>query len=260
MESHSSAYCFDPEAYVERYYSGHYPNKVEERIVEWMKENIHNIFAEGKYRGKRLLDVGSGPVIYAVITASKYFDEVYVSDVSEANVEYLQKWIRGESEQMTYLMKQYAAMDGDGVTWQEKNNQVRKKIKNAIVFDMHNTDMLSGTMLDGTTFDAITASLCMGASNPDGIDSFSLSLKNFRKLLNPGGHLIIVDVMKCDWYAVHDKVFRILSITEEDLKLAFENLGFKIEELKTEEVGDYPDSERTTSDARSFYSIVAKKM
>ena len=49
MESHSSAYCFDPEAYVERYYSGHYPNKVEERIVEWMKENIHNIFAEGYY-------------------------------------------------------------------------------------------------------------------------------------------------------------------------------------------------------------------
>ena len=66
--------------------------------------------------------------------------------------------------------------------------------------------------------------------------------------------------MKCDWYAVDDKVFRIFSITEEDLKLAFENLGFKIEELKTEEVGDYPDSERTTSDARSFYSIVAKKM
>ena len=58
--------------------------------------------------------MGSGPVIYAVITASKYFDEVFVSDLSQANVEYLQKWIRGESEHMTYLMKQYAAMDGDG--------------------------------------------------------------------------------------------------------------------------------------------------
>lgn len=65
-------------------------------------------------------------------------------------------------------------------TWQEKNKQVRKKIRGAFVCDMHNIDMLSGTLLDGNKVDAVTACLCMGASNPDGIESFRQSLKNFR--------------------------------------------------------------------------------
>ena len=66
----------------------------------------------GNYKGNRILDVGAGPVVYAVITASKYFDEVYVSDLVKANIELLQKWIRGESEHMKYLLEQYAAKDG----------------------------------------------------------------------------------------------------------------------------------------------------
>ena len=50
---------------------------------------------------------------------------------------------------------------------------------------MHNTDMVSGTLLDGKKVDAVTACLCMGASNPEGIESFRQSLKNFRyRILN----------------------------------------------------------------------------
>lgn len=68
----------------------------------------------GKYRGELILDIGSGPVIYPVITASEWFEEIYLSDLSKANVEYQQKWIRGESEPMEYLMKEHALKDGKG--------------------------------------------------------------------------------------------------------------------------------------------------
>lgn len=260
MESHSATNYFDPQFYVDRYYNGHYPDKIHETVLEWAKEKYHNMFAKGKYRGKRLLDVGSGPVVSGVIPASKYFDEVYVSDLSQANVDYIRKWIRGESEHMKYLMKQYAAIDDTGVTWEEKNNQVRKKIKDAIVFDMLNIDTLSGTVLDGMTFDAITSSLAMGTANKDGIDSFSLSLKNFSKLLNPGGHLMIVDALECTWYAVEDMVFRTLSLTKEELIRAFESSGFKIEHLEIEDMSNCSESERTATDTSSMYSIVGKKI
>ena len=72
---------------------------------------------KGKYRGKALLDIGSGPVVYPVITASEWFDKIYVSDLSIDNAAFLQKWIQGESEateSMKYVMKQFAIMDGKG--------------------------------------------------------------------------------------------------------------------------------------------------
>ena len=71
----------------------------------------------GKYRGKTLLDIGSGPVMYPVITASKWFDEVFLSDISAVNVAHLQKWLQGESEAieaMKYLMNKFAIRDGNG--------------------------------------------------------------------------------------------------------------------------------------------------
>ena len=69
----------------------------------------------GKYRGKYLLDIGSGPVVHPVITASQWFDEVYVSDISLENVNLLQKWLRGESEHMEHLMKEFSEMEGKGL-------------------------------------------------------------------------------------------------------------------------------------------------
>ena len=62
----------------------------------------------GTLKGEKLLDIGTGPAVYPVITASKWFDEIYLSDISKANVEFLQKWRHGESEPMKYLMEYFA--------------------------------------------------------------------------------------------------------------------------------------------------------
>ena len=69
----------------------------------------------GKYRGQNLLDIGSGPVMLPVITASQWFDEIYLSDLSKDNVTFLRKWIQGDSEAtqaMKYLMSVFAEKDG----------------------------------------------------------------------------------------------------------------------------------------------------
>ena len=80
----------------------------------------------------------------------------------------------------------------------------------------------------------------------------------FSKILNTGGHLMIVDAMECTWYAAHDMKFRILHVTEEDIRHAVEDSGFKIEQLETEQLS--PLLKRTTCDAKAMYSLVAKKL
>ena len=71
----------------------------------------------GQYRGKTLLDIGSGPVVYTVITASQWFDEVFLSDISKDNVAFLKKWIAGDpgvTEEMKFQMSDFALREGKG--------------------------------------------------------------------------------------------------------------------------------------------------
>ena len=68
----------------------------------------------GNLRGRKILDVGTGPVVFPIITASKWFDEVYLSDISKPCLELLEKWRRGDSDHMRPLMESFVAKDGEG--------------------------------------------------------------------------------------------------------------------------------------------------
>ena len=63
-------------------------------------------------RGKRLLDVGSGPVVGPVIPAARWHDEIYLSDKWKCNTDLLEKWRRGESDHMKPLMEYFVRNDG----------------------------------------------------------------------------------------------------------------------------------------------------
>ena len=60
------------------------------------------------------MDVGTGPVIHIIIAASKWFDEVYLSDISKPCLEKLEKWRRGESNHMRPLMQLFALKEDTG--------------------------------------------------------------------------------------------------------------------------------------------------
>ena len=72
------------------------------------------VVTAGKLQGKKLLDVGSGP-IYPVIAAVNWFEEIYLSDKWSNNLEYLEKWYRGESQHMKHIMECFARKDTTGL-------------------------------------------------------------------------------------------------------------------------------------------------
>ena len=43
--------------------------------------------------GGRLLDVGSGPCIHSVISASRVFSDIYLSDYTSSNRQALHNWV-----------------------------------------------------------------------------------------------------------------------------------------------------------------------
>lgn len=258
---HSEEHAFDPILYVQAGYGGPNPDNYVAEILGWIMDTVHKVFTDGKYRGKNLLDIGSGPVVMPVITASKWFDNIYLSDLSKDNVAFLQKWIEGESEineAMKYLMSVFAQKDGKGVSWEVKNKQVQQKVKDAIQWNMHKPEMLKGTAIDGVLFDLVTSCQSMCAASTT-IAGYVEVVKNISNILKPGGHFVVVDLLDETYYCVNDVKFNVLSTTAEEIKTTFKECGFDIELFQTHVVTSYrPES--APCDAKTIYCVVGKKL
>ena len=70
-------------------------------------------------------------------------------------------------------------------TWQQLNDKVRQNVKDAVVADVNQSDMLSGTTLEGMLFDVITTCLCLHVA--------ALTMEDFKKALQNIRYCIKID-------------------------------------------------------------------
>ena len=64
-------------------------------------------------------------------------------------------------------------------SWEAKNEHVRMKVKDAIVWDMRRPEMLKGTALEGVRFDFVTSCLSMAPATSS-IDGYMGIIRNIR--------------------------------------------------------------------------------
>ena len=76
---------------------------------------VSNTYLVGIVKGKRIIDIGSGPTIHSLIPAAKWFDELYLSDYCPQNLEAVQKWVRKDSGAHVWkgYFQFFAERDGD---------------------------------------------------------------------------------------------------------------------------------------------------
>ena len=58
-------------------------------------------FHLGTIKGRRLLDMGCGPNIHNVMPATKWFDEIILSDYTPANLEAQKQWLNKDKDAQT---------------------------------------------------------------------------------------------------------------------------------------------------------------
>ena len=63
------------------------------------------------------------------------------------------------------------------LTWEEKNQQVLKKVKAAVECDVNKHNPLSDTALENKTFDVITSCLCLSVAVTN-MEEFKKALQN----------------------------------------------------------------------------------
>ncbi|KAG0434121.1 hypothetical protein HPB47_019340 [Ixodes persulcatus] len=85
---------FKPKAYLSDLLTFHY---------KWVKitlDYLHETFSKGSIGGVDFLDLGCGPTVHCVLSASRCFQCVTLADVSPHCLDVLRKWLRGGDARM----------------------------------------------------------------------------------------------------------------------------------------------------------------
>ncbi|XP_056400772.1 nicotinamide N-methyltransferase-like isoform X3 [Hyla sarda] len=247
---------FDPRLYLETYFhlgSG----SLADDFLRFVLENFNNTFKSGAVKGCKLIDIGTAPSIYQLLSACETFDDITVTWHTKRELQELQKWLNNEPDAFDWssIIKHVCEIEGNRMGQKEKEEKLREKIKQVLMCDVSKNNPLAPHEVPGA--DCLTTTVCLEAACRS-YDSYATALKNLSHLLKPKGTLLMAGDLGANYYEVgSNKVFS-LPVNEKFLKKAISESGYEIIQLVS--FGKPEDAEFGTSDYEGFYFVHAQKI
>ncbi|KAJ7426871.1 Nicotinamide N-methyltransferase [Willisornis vidua] len=281
---------FNPQAYLEEYYSMSEGKEWANVFLMQNLRSLHKMFSLDEVRGGTLIDVGCGPTIYQLLSACERFQEIIALDYTDQNRQELEKWLRNEEGAFDWVpvVKYVCELEGDRLVsyplpptmlavqlqaqmlnnhrtficlfvhflarekWAEKQEKVRKKVKQVLKCDVTKANPTGPVSLPPA--DCIVSTLCLEGACKD-LPTFCSALRNIGTLVKPGGHLVMVTVLGDTFYAFNKQVFSSLSLQKHEVEAAVEGAGF---EVKLSEAQPYTESTECM-DCQGVLALVARR-
>ncbi|XP_073441743.1 nicotinamide N-methyltransferase-like [Dendrobates tinctorius] len=246
---------FDPKVYLQTYFGAQNGISSGDRI-EFPLKQLHETFIKGGVRGNTLLDFGTGPSIYHLLSACEVFDKIIVSDLLEENRVEFEKWLKKDPDAFdwSHIIKSVCELEGNGENYEKKAEKLRSKVKEFLKCDALKRNPFDPIVVPPV--DCLLCCLCLEAPCKD-LKSYCEVLNNFKDLIRPGGHLLILSSLNATFYQVGDKRFSVMSQKKENLEMAFKGAGYQIEKAVFT-----PRVDKTMMDVADFeglYFIHARK-
>ncbi|XP_067681436.1 phenylethanolamine N-methyltransferase-like [Haliotis asinina] len=189
-----------------------------------------SVFHLGHIRGRRLLDIGTGPTIHSVISASSCCDTVNLSDFTPQNREILTKWLDGSLEHSFKNFFQFVVDKEDrGELPNDREAVMKDKVVGIFPLNLLQTDPLMPALFP--PFDIIISSLCLETTAQD-LASYEIIAGRIGRLLKDGGHVVLFGVLDESFYRVGSHSFYCLKINAEQVQDIWKRSGFTIIEWK----------------------------
>ncbi|XP_074072817.1 nicotinamide N-methyltransferase [Macrotis lagotis] len=222
---------FNPQTYLEKYYTFGPNPSAENQILMHILRKLFKTFSSGRVKGDLLIDIGTGPTIYQLLSACESFKEIVVSDYTDQNLEELKRWLKKDLKAFDWspVVKYVCELEGDGEKWAEKEESLRQKVKHILKCDVTQNQPLGPVSLPQA--DCLLTALCLDAACKD-LPTYQQALKNLSSLLKPGGFLVFIDALKSSYYMIGDQRFFSLSLTQEAVKDAVVKAGYTIQEFE----------------------------
>ncbi|XP_075695863.1 nicotinamide N-methyltransferase-like [Rhinoderma darwinii] len=218
---------FNAKDYLQRYYVAGEGIHAGE-WTDFVSQYLHETFTKDGVRGDTLLDVGSGASIYQLLSACEVFDKIIASDLLEQNRAEFQKWLKKDPDAFdwTHIIKFVCELEGNREKPEGKAEKLRSKVKEVLKCDVMKRNPYDPIVLPPV--DCLLCCLCLESACKD-IKSYCNVLKNFKDLIKPGGHLLIMSVTNATFYLVGEKYFIPVTTRMDELEMAFKEAGYQIE-------------------------------
>ncbi|XP_004604763.2 nicotinamide N-methyltransferase [Sorex araneus] len=244
---------FNPRDYLEKYYNFGSRQSAENQILRHLLKILHKIFCLDGVKGNLLIDIGSGPTIYQLLSACESFKDIIASDYVDQNLLELEKWLKKEpgafdwSPVVTYVCE----LEGGRVKVPEKEEKLRRAIKRVLKCDVTQSQPLGAVALPQA--DCLLSTLCLDAACPD-LPTYRSALRNLGSLLKPGGVLVLVDALQSSYYMIGEQKFSSLCLGREAIEAAVTEAGYTIEQFEVISQG------YSLANNKGLFSLVGRKL
>ncbi|NP_001139974.1 uncharacterized protein LOC393330 homolog [Salmo salar] len=248
---------FDPKTYFNYCYQfAAVPGqKDNSRFVSFVLCQLSKTFSTGKYRGQRLIEVGTGPTIHTLISACEYYDEIVVSDYVDSNRKEIEKWLKAEEGCFDWNAHlQYVCDLERKRTPAIITDTLRQRVKQVLKCDICLENPFHPVTVPPA--DCVLSSLCLEAACKDR-ESYRRSLSSMVDLLRSGGVLVLIGDLDETFYTVGEQRFDCVNLSEEFITEALSKLGLSVEEFTLQQAEDR-DSNHKCDYAASFHLIAIK--
>ncbi|KAI1230347.1 hypothetical protein IHE44_0010315 [Lamprotornis superbus] len=183
-------------------------------------------------RGRTLIDVGSGPTIYQLLSACDHFEEIVATDYLAVNREELARWARGEPGAFDWspFIQHVCKIEGRGEPWQDKERRLRERLRRILPIDVHRPEPLGAPLRPPA--DALLSAFCLEAVSPDRA-AFVRALAHVGNLLRPGGHALLLGALGESFYLAGPARLPVVPLQESDVREALAAAGFALRELRS---------------------------
>ena len=222
-ESMSTYDAFDPNAYLESYFSSAGTSVFAQHTLRCYHEAFKSL-----PNGLKILDYGSGPVMLATISAATKASEIVLSDYTESNRKALRQWLDADpaafdwSPHFGYVLRELEGKGEKEIA--ERQEQVRRLVKAVVHCDVTQEPPIERGY--DQLYDVVISSLVMESAARNH-EEYVANISRLATLVKPGGVILYYGVEnKQGYYSVGDSKFSNVHAIAEFATSAFRDAGF----------------------------------
>ena len=215
LDTYSS---FNPRIYLDEYYS------TVGQENSFLLKFYHDIF-ENLPAGLSMFELGGGPTIYQLLSASKKVKSIVFSDYLQNNLAEVAGWLVKDHNSFSWRKFSFAVAELEGAEClQSKAIEIEERTRNCLEALVPCDALLPSVSVSVAQrkFDILSSSFCLECISKEE-NEFVNALFNAKKLLEPKGYLLLTMLKNSSWYQVADRSYPSVPINDLNL-LSYLNL------------------------------------
>ncbi|XP_075696811.1 nicotinamide N-methyltransferase-like [Rhinoderma darwinii] len=245
---------FDSRQHLEDYFSDKPDMAFGDDTLKFPIENLREVFTVGHINGDILIDLSPGSLVHHLYSACEFFKNIIVLKANNRCIMELKRWVDERTGAFywghTSTLLQEKEENSD--QFEDKEGKLRSAIQHVVKCDLEKENMTDPLVLPPA--DCVLSACLLDVISKDQ-DDYIRYLRKFSRLLNPGGHLIIIGVFDATFFIIGKDKYHLFTYDEDFVRKALVGEGFIIDYCKVKERTAVSD----LTDYKAFFSIAAHK-